>query len=167
MFKPNFRITPKITSALMQIEACRQAIDELPIDATVLRHLRAVAFVFVDHRAAKVGKIHTNNYQVLTQVFVVAEVAAVPGAFSARATPRANESAIPATPAFKKSRRCMPVALPFDRPTIRAVIRISSMYPATNESLRRRLQLACPNRSVQRIVCVADKPHAIRFVRCY
>src|SRR5271170_5323978 len=101
MFKPNFRITPKITSALMQIEACRQAIDELPIDATVLRHLRAVAFVFVDHRAANVGKIHTNNYQVLTQVFVIAEVAAVPGAFSARATPRANESAIPATPALK------------------------------------------------------------------
>ena len=122
MFKPNFRITPKITSALMQIEACRQAIDELPIDATVLRHLRAVAFVFVDHRAAKVGKIHTNNYQVLTQVFVVAEVAAVPGAFSARATSRANESAILATPAFKKSRRCMPVALPFDRPAMRSVI---------------------------------------------
>jgi hypothetical protein len=37
MFKPNFQITPRITSALMQIEACRHAIDELPIDATALR----------------------------------------------------------------------------------------------------------------------------------
>jgi hypothetical protein len=43
MFNPKFRITPKISSALMQIEACRQAIDDLPIDAMVLGRLRETA----------------------------------------------------------------------------------------------------------------------------
>jgi Fic family protein len=54
MFKPSFRITPKITSALMQIEACRQAIDELPIDATVLRHLRETAALMTTHFSTQI-----------------------------------------------------------------------------------------------------------------
>jgi Fic family protein len=54
MFKSNFQITPKITSALMQIEACRQAIDELPIDATVLRHLRETAALMTTHFSTQI-----------------------------------------------------------------------------------------------------------------
>jgi Fic family protein len=54
MFQPNFRITPKITSALMQIEACRQAIDDLPIDATVLRHLRETAALVTTHFSTQI-----------------------------------------------------------------------------------------------------------------
>ena len=49
MFRPTFRITPRITSALMQIEACRQAVDDLPIDATVLQHLRETAALATTH----------------------------------------------------------------------------------------------------------------------
>jgi hypothetical protein len=54
VFKPNFRITPKITSALMQIEACRQAIDELPIDVTVLRRLRETAALMTTHFSTQI-----------------------------------------------------------------------------------------------------------------
>ena len=54
MFKPNFRITPKITSALMQIEASRQAIDDLPIDATVLRRLRETAALATTHFSTQI-----------------------------------------------------------------------------------------------------------------
>ena len=54
MFKPNFRITPQIASALMQIEACRQAIDELPIDATVLRRLRETAALSTTHFSTQI-----------------------------------------------------------------------------------------------------------------
>jgi hypothetical protein len=62
MFKPNFRITPRITSALMQIEACRQAIDELPIDATVLRRLRETAALSTTHISTQIeGNRLTNN----------------------------------------------------------------------------------------------------------
>ena len=49
MFRPTFRITPRITTALMQIEACRQAVDDLPIDATVLQHLRETAALATTH----------------------------------------------------------------------------------------------------------------------
>ncbi|MCB1543776.1 MAG: Fic family protein [Rhodoblastus sp.] len=54
MFQPNFRITPKITSALMQIEACRQAINDLPIDTTVLRHLRETAALVTTHFSTQI-----------------------------------------------------------------------------------------------------------------
>ena len=49
MFRPTFRITPRISSALMQIEACRQAVNDLPIDATVLRQLRETAALATTH----------------------------------------------------------------------------------------------------------------------
>jgi Fic family protein len=49
MFKPNYHITSKISSALMQIEACRQAINDLPVDAIVLRHLRESAALATTH----------------------------------------------------------------------------------------------------------------------
>ena len=54
MFKPNFRITVRISSALMQIEACRQAIDDLPIDATLLRQLRETAALMTTHFSTQI-----------------------------------------------------------------------------------------------------------------
>lgn len=54
MFRPSFQITPKITSALMQIEACRQAIDDLPIDAGVLAHLRETAALVTTHFSTQI-----------------------------------------------------------------------------------------------------------------
>ncbi len=49
MFTPAFRITPAITRALMQIEACRQAVLELPIDVALLQSLRETARVTSIH----------------------------------------------------------------------------------------------------------------------
>lgn len=43
MFSPRFEITPTITKALMQIEAVRQAVVELPFDVEMLRSLRETA----------------------------------------------------------------------------------------------------------------------------
>lgn len=49
MFSPTFRITPAITKALMEIEACRQAVMALPIDVTMLKSLRETARVAATH----------------------------------------------------------------------------------------------------------------------
>ena len=49
MFTPAFRITPGITRALMQIEACRQAVLDLPIDVALLQSLRETARVASIH----------------------------------------------------------------------------------------------------------------------
>lgn len=49
MFSPSFRITPAITRALMEIEACRQAVMALPIDVTVLQSLRETARIAAAH----------------------------------------------------------------------------------------------------------------------
>ncbi len=54
MFDPNFRITPKITTALMQIEACRQAVDDLPIGASLLQHLRETAALITTHFSTQI-----------------------------------------------------------------------------------------------------------------
>ena len=49
MFRPNFRITPAAVTALMRIEADKQAVDALPIDAAVLQHLRETAAYATTH----------------------------------------------------------------------------------------------------------------------
>ncbi len=49
MFTPTFRITPAITRALMEIEACRQAVMALPIDVAMLRSLRETARIAAAH----------------------------------------------------------------------------------------------------------------------
>ncbi|PWT80596.1 MAG: cell filamentation protein Fic [Acidobacteria bacterium] len=49
MFRPNFRITPAALSALMRIEADKQAIAALPIGAAVLQHLRETAAFATTH----------------------------------------------------------------------------------------------------------------------
>jgi Fic family protein len=48
-FKPRFRINPAIASALMRIEAARQAINYLPITPGVLATLRETARLFSTH----------------------------------------------------------------------------------------------------------------------
>ena len=49
MFTPTFRITPAITKALMEIEACRQAVVALPIDVAMLKSLRETARIAGTH----------------------------------------------------------------------------------------------------------------------
>ncbi len=49
MFTPTFRITPAITRALMEIEACRQAVMALPIDVAMLKSLRETARIAATH----------------------------------------------------------------------------------------------------------------------
>lgn len=49
MFRPKFSVTPATAKALMQIEACRQAIDDLPIDAATLGRLRETAALATTH----------------------------------------------------------------------------------------------------------------------
>ena len=49
MFAPSFRITPAITRALMDIEACRQAVLALPIDLVLLQGLRETARIASTH----------------------------------------------------------------------------------------------------------------------
>ncbi len=54
MFNPTFRITPAITKALMEIEACRQAVMALPIDVTMLKSLRETARVAATHYSTQI-----------------------------------------------------------------------------------------------------------------
>ncbi len=54
MFKPAYSITPAISRALMQIEAVRQAIVDLPIDVTVLKSLRETARLATTHYSTQI-----------------------------------------------------------------------------------------------------------------
>ena len=54
MFKPVFTITPAITRALMQIEATRQAIVDLPIDVAMLKSLRETAKLAATHYSTQI-----------------------------------------------------------------------------------------------------------------
>ena len=54
MFSPNFRITSQITNAHMQIESCRQAINDLPINAVMLQHLRETAALATTHFSTQI-----------------------------------------------------------------------------------------------------------------
>ena len=75
MFTPTFRITAKITSALMQVEACRQAINDLPIDATVLQHLRETAALVTTHFSTQIE----GNRLTLPEVAAAIKGARMPG----------------------------------------------------------------------------------------
>ena len=75
MFHPTFRITPRISSALMQIEACRQAVNDLPIDATVLQHLRETAALATTHFSTQIE----GNRLTLPQVRAVIKGERFPG----------------------------------------------------------------------------------------
>jgi Fic family protein len=67
MFQPHFRLTPAITKALMAIEACRQAIADLPITVTMLAALRETARMIATHYSTQIE----GNRLTLSQVHTV------------------------------------------------------------------------------------------------
>lgn len=54
MFKPTFNLTPAIAKALMEIEACRQAITRLPLTVTMLESLRRTAKLLSTHFSTQI-----------------------------------------------------------------------------------------------------------------
>lgn len=54
MFDPRYSISPAVTKALMEIEACRQAVVELPIDLGVLASLRETARLMATHYSTQI-----------------------------------------------------------------------------------------------------------------
>lgn len=70
MFEPQFQITPAITKALMTIEACRQAVDDLPMTVTMLAALRETARLHATHYSTQIE----GNRLTLAQVQDVVQV---------------------------------------------------------------------------------------------
>ncbi len=54
MFTPKFHITPAIAKALMEIEAVRQAMIELPIDVAMLASLKETARLIATHYSTQI-----------------------------------------------------------------------------------------------------------------
>lgn len=54
MFDPTFHITPTVTKHLMEIEAARQAVIELPIDVEMLGSLRQTAKLLTTHHSTQI-----------------------------------------------------------------------------------------------------------------
>lgn len=54
MYKPKFNITPAITKALMEVEACRQAIIQLPLSVPMLESLRRTAKLLSTHFSTQI-----------------------------------------------------------------------------------------------------------------
>jgi Fic family protein len=54
MFNPRFTLTPAITKALMEIEACRQAITRLPLTVRMLDSLRRTARLLSTHFSTQI-----------------------------------------------------------------------------------------------------------------
>lgn len=54
MFKPKYTLTPTIAKALMEIEACRQAIVRLPLSAPMLDSLRKTARLLSTHFSTQI-----------------------------------------------------------------------------------------------------------------
>jgi Fic family protein len=54
MFEPTYVITPAITKALMEVEASRQAVIELPINVEVLASLRETARLAATHYSTQI-----------------------------------------------------------------------------------------------------------------
>lgn len=54
MFQPQFTLTPAITKALMEIEACRQAITRLPLTVPMLDSLRRTARLLSTHFSTQI-----------------------------------------------------------------------------------------------------------------
>lgn len=64
MFSPTFQITPAMSKALMAIEANRQAIDDLPIDVSVLAGLRKTARLLTTHYSTQIEGNRLTSSQV-------------------------------------------------------------------------------------------------------
>ena len=54
MFKPSFQISPKTSKALMEIEACRQAVADLPVTVMLLDSLRKSARLVSTHYSTQI-----------------------------------------------------------------------------------------------------------------
>ncbi len=54
MFKPIFTLTPAITKALMEVEACRQIITSLPLTVAILDSLRRTARLLSTHFSTQI-----------------------------------------------------------------------------------------------------------------
>lgn len=54
MFEPKFTLTPAITKALMEIEACRQAVTRLPLTMPMLDSLRRTARLLSTHFSTQI-----------------------------------------------------------------------------------------------------------------
>lgn len=54
MFQPIFQITPAIAKALMQVEACRQAVARLPLTVAMLDSLRKTARLLSTHYSTQI-----------------------------------------------------------------------------------------------------------------
>lgn len=54
MYKPKLSITPAITKALMEVEACRQAITQLPLSVPMLESLRRTAKLLSTHFSTQI-----------------------------------------------------------------------------------------------------------------
>lgn len=54
MLKPTFTVTPAITKSLMEIEACRQAVDRLPLSVSLLDSLRRTAKLLSTHFSTQI-----------------------------------------------------------------------------------------------------------------
>ena len=65
MFKPKFAISPVIIKALMEIEACRQAITALPLTVSMLDSLRHTARLLSTHYSTQIegNKLTTAQVQ--------------------------------------------------------------------------------------------------------
>jgi Fic family protein len=68
MFRPNFQITPEISKALMEIEAVRQAVIELPFDVEMLRSLRETAKLLATHHSTQIEGNRLTQAQVAEAV---------------------------------------------------------------------------------------------------
>ncbi len=53
-FTPKFKITPNLTKILMDIEACRQAVEALPVTLQVLTSLRESARIAATHYSTQI-----------------------------------------------------------------------------------------------------------------
>lgn len=54
MFQPSFQISPRLSKALMEIEACRQAVADLPITVRLLDSLRKSARLISTHYSTQI-----------------------------------------------------------------------------------------------------------------
>ena len=54
MFQPNFRISPRTTQALMDIEASRQVVSVLPVSAQLFASLRESARLTSTHYSTQI-----------------------------------------------------------------------------------------------------------------
>lgn len=54
MFQPKFQISPRLSKALMEIEACRQAVSDLPVTVRLLDSLRKSARLISTHYSTQI-----------------------------------------------------------------------------------------------------------------